>query len=277
MRHSWYESDVSKKKPKKPASIPRLHDMAAAEEPEAPVLQKVPERLASPFKDALSGLKKQMQEQAKAPVPPKVVPQSSPVVSRASKQLRGSGTFSADDKSALSLAMQGVKRLDEPSRGARVLASGPRIESRIADAATIKTSVEQNARARLDALVAEDVNFRIEREGGHISAMRAGLPARIVRELVRRTRVDESLDLHGMTQREAQDAVLSFVKRVKRTGLDLVCIVHGKGMHSEGGVGVLRDAVVATLTGPAASHVRAFVTAPEVLGGSGALLVEIAR
>ncbi len=273
---------MTKKKPKKPAPISSLHNLGGADEPEAPpVLQKVPERLASPFKDALSGLKKQMQEQAKAPVPPKVVPQSPRVVSgavlRASKELRGSGTFTDADKSALSLAMQGVKRLDEPSKGARVLASGPRIASRTADAATVNSSVEQNARARLDALVAEDVNFRIEREGEHISAMRAGLPARIVRDLMRRTRVDESLDLHGMTQREAQEATVSFLKRVKRMGLDLVCIVHGKGRHSEGGVGVLRDAVVATLTGAAASHVHAFVTAPDVLGGSGALLVEIAR
>ena len=263
---------MTKKKPRKPVPTLSLEDP-----PEAPVLQKVPERLASPFKDALSGLKKQMQEQAKAPVPVKPVPQSPAVVSRVNKHLRGGPAFSDDDKRALSMAMQGVKRLDEPSRGARVLASGPRIQSRTADAAEIKSSVEQNARARLDALVAEDVNFRIEREGGHISAMRAGLPARIVRELSRRTRVDESLDLHGMTQREAQDAVVTFIKRVKRSGLDLVCLVHGKGMHSEGGVGVLRDAVVATLTGPAASHVRAFVTAPEALGGSGALLVEIAR
>ncbi len=269
---------MSKKKPRKPAPFPSLHE---PEEPEAPALQKVPERLASPFRDALSGLKKQMQEQAKAPVKPlaklNVAPQSAPVVSRASKELRSSAKFSDADKSALSLAMQGVKRLDEPSRGARVLSSGPRIESRTAEAASMRSSVEQNARARLDALVAEDVNFRIEREDGHVSAMRAGLPPRVARELMRRTRVDESLDLHGMTQREAQEAVVSFLKRVKRSGLDLVCLVHGKGNHSEGGVGVLRDAVIHALTGPAASHVRAFVTAPEVLGGSGALLVEIAR
>ncbi len=241
------------------------------------MLPKVPERLASPFRDALSGLKKQMQEQAKqglAPKPSKPVPQSPAVVSR---KLSSSGAFSDDDKSALGLAMQGVKRLDHSAKATRLVGTGPRIQSRTAQAAEVRTSFEDNARARLDALVAEDVNFRIEREGAHVSAARVGLPPRVLRELARRTRVDETLDLHGMSQREAQDAVLSFIKRVKRTGLDLVCIVHGKGMHSEGGLGVLRDAVIAVLTGAAAPHVRAFVTAPEALGGSGALLVEVAR
>jgi len=268
---------VSKKKPRKPPQAKSPFASGdTSEEPEAPVLPKVPERLASPFRDALSGLKKQMQEQAKAGVVPKSkpVPQSPSVVTR---KLGSSGTFSDDDKSALSLAMQGVKRLDHSAKATRVVSTTPRIQSRTAQAAEVKVGVEDNARARLDALVAEDVNFRIEREGSHVSAARVGIPPRILRELARRTRADETLDLHGMNQREAQDAVLSFIKRVKRAGLDLVCVVHGKGVHSEGGVGVLRDAVIAVLTGAAAPHVRAFVTAPEALGGSGALLVEIAR
>jgi len=261
---------VSKKK-QKPAR-PAITDGTAPEPPV--VLQKAPERLAQPFKNALSGLKKQLDEQQKkaaAPVKPAVAPPLSP------KKLRAAAQFSEDDKTALSLAMQGVKRLDDASKAARVLASGPRVQSRTQEVASIKSSGEDNARARLDALVAEDVCFRIERDHGHVSAARAGLPPRVARDLRRRTRVDESLDLHGKTQREAQEAVVSFLKRVKRAGLDLVCIVHGKGNHSEGGLGVLQDAVVATLTGAGAAHVRAFVTAPDALGGSGALLVEIQR
>lgn len=261
---------MSKKKQKPPRG-----PVPSAGEPEVPVvLPKAPEKLASPFKNALTGLKKQLEAQQKAEQAPKK-PQPAPQLSP--KKLRAAAQFSEDDKTALSLAMQGVKRLDDSTKPGRVLASGPRVPSRTAEAASIKTSGEDNARARLDALVAEDVCFRIEREQGHVSAARAGLPPRVARELQRRTRVDETLDLHGKTQREAQEAVVSFLKRVKRAGLDLVCIVHGKGHHSEGGLGVLQDAVVATLTGPAAAHVRAFVTAPDVLGGSGAVLVEIHR
>jgi len=55
-----------------------------------------------------------------------------------------------------------------------------------------------------------------------------------------------------------------------------VCVVHGKGLRSEGGVGVLRDAAVdALVDSGAATLVLAFVTAPESCGGSGALLVEL--
>jgi DNA-nicking Smr family endonuclease len=66
------------------------------------------------------------------------------------------------------------------------------------------------------------------------------------------------------------------VRKAHRRGLDVLCIVHGKGQHSEGGKGVLRDAVLSALTETgAAPLVLAFVTAPDVLGGSGALLVEL--
>jgi DNA-nicking Smr family endonuclease len=97
-----------------------------------------------------------------------------------------------------------------------------------------------------------------------------------VRELARRTRASETLDLHGHNQREAHDAVVSFVRKGHKKGLSALCIVHGKGQHSEGGLGVLRDVVVRALTETGASQlVMAFVTAPEVLGGSGAMLVEL--
>ncbi len=263
---------MSKKKRKKLASP------GPTEAADPPAMQQVPGRLASPFRDALSGLKKQMQADAKLQVAAKPVPQSAAVVLRAGRQLRGSAAFTPDDKSALSRAMLGVKRLDHAAKPVRVVGGGPPIASRTAAASAVDGSVEDSARARLDALVAEDVNFRIEREDGHVTAARVGLPPRVVRELMRRTRVDGTLDLHGLTQRQAQEAVVSFIRRVKREGLDLVRIVHGKGKHSEDGVGVLCDVVIASLTGSgAAAHVRAFVTAPDALGGSGALLVDIAR
>src|SRR5687768_3079535 len=104
----WYDPSVSKKKRRKPTPPSHFAPDHTTDEPEAPVLPKVPERLASPFRDALSGLKKQMEDAAKLPAAakPKPVVQSPSGVSR---KLGGSATFSADDKSALSLAMQGVK------------------------------------------------------------------------------------------------------------------------------------------------------------------------
>lgn len=44
--------------------------------------------------------------------------------------------------------------------------------------------------------------------------------------------IDASLDLHGMTGREAEAALASFFAAAERTGCSKVMIVHGKGLHS---------------------------------------------
>jgi len=236
-------------------------------------LPRAPERLATPFKGALGALKKQLEEQAKlakeeAKKPP---PPPAPVRPVTRKQ-RG---LAEDEAVALSLAMQGVKPL-AGARPSRVTATTPKLDSRTGAVAPFGRSAEDEARSRLDDLVAQDVNFRIEREGEFVRAARSDAPPRVVRELARRTRASETLDLHGQSQREARESIVSFVRRSHKQGLSLVCIVHGKGQHSEGGVGVLRDVAIHALTDTAAAPlVYAFVTAPEVCGGSGALLVEL--
>jgi DNA-nicking Smr family endonuclease len=47
--------------------------------------------------------------------------------------------------------------------------------------------------------------------------------------------IDASLDLHGMTAREAEAALASFFAAAERTGCRKVMIVHGKGLHSASG------------------------------------------
>lgn len=44
--------------------------------------------------------------------------------------------------------------------------------------------------------------------------------------------IDASIDLHGMTSREAEAALASFFAVAERTGCRKVMIVHGKGLHS---------------------------------------------
>ncbi|MFT3927212.1 MAG: Smr/MutS family protein [Myxococcales bacterium] len=263
-----------KKKPRGPLPPPFGSSIEDAEEAEPkPVLPRAPERLASPFKQALSGLKKELDERAKAaqtkpkaPVPPPVA-----------RPIKRDKTLPEDDAMALSLAMQGVKRLDDKQAG-RVSANAPKFASRTAQVVPFGESAEDQARARLQALVAQDVRFRIEGDRDFVSGSRIDADARVVRELRRRTRAAETLDLHGMNQRESREAVVSFIRRCHTKGIDIVCIVHGKGQHSEAGLGVLRDTAVKALTETgAAPLVRAFVTAPDVLGGAGALLVELKR
>jgi DNA-nicking Smr family endonuclease len=171
--------------------------------------------------------------------------------------------------------MQGVKPLAD-QRPTRVALKTPRPTTRTAEVAPFPAEHENEARRRLDQLVTADVSFQIEREQDYVRGLRHGAQPRLLRELAKRPRANQTLDLHGMTQREARDAVVAFVRKAHKEGLDVLSIVHGKGHHSEGGQGVLRDAVIEALTEtPAALRVSCFITAPEALGGSGALLVEL--
>lgn len=89
--------------------------------------------------------------------------------------------------------------------------------------------------------------------------------------------VHGELDLHGLREAEAERAVERFLVAQSRARSLAVVIVHGRGRGSEGGRGVLRDAIAGWLSkGRAAGLVRAFVTAPEARGGAGAVLVLLA-
>lgn len=228
-----------------------------------------------PFADALGGLKAQAKargaEASAPPPPPKRVPRP---VARAG---HGSSPLSDDDRDALGMAMVGVTPLRDggPRRVSRSAAGAP---SRTAEVAQQAEGSEERARARLDALVAAGVSFRVERQDEFVRAARLGLDPGVLRRLGQRRGADETLDLHGLSQPEARRALLQFVRRSHRKGLSLVCVVHGKGLHSEDGVGVLRELAIDTLVDSGcAPCVLAFCTAPQVLGGTGALLVELSH
>lgn len=252
---------MAKKRKGQGAGKPAADDTSAA-------LPKPPERLGTPFKDALGPLKKQMEAAAKAAQEKPKPPPPPPPSKRKRAELD-------DEAMALSLAMQGVKPLADQRPG-RVTATTPKLASRTAQIAPFGRSAEDEARARLDDLVARDVSFRIETDVDYVRGSRMDAPPRVTRELARRTRASETLDLHGMTQSQARDEVVRFVRRTHKAGLSVICVVHGKGLRSEGGVGVLRDVAIRALTETGASQlVLAFVTAPEAAGGSGALFVEL--
>ena len=238
---------------------------------EAP-LPKAPERLGSPFRAALEPLKKQLDAREKAEKERKLAAKVAPPVYKPKKAAKQDAS---DDDTALSLAMHGVVPLDDKKAG-RFVGNAPRPPSRTAKVAPFGKTAEDDARARLDALVAQEVRFRIQQDETFVWGVRADAQERVARELHRRTRAAETLDLHGRTAREAREELVSFVRKAHRRGLDVLCIVHGKGQHSEDGKGVLRDVVLSALTETgAAPLVRAFVTACDALGGGGAMLVEL--
>ena len=78
-------------------------------------------------------------------------------------------------------------------------------------------------------------------------------------------------DLHGMTAAEACASVKAFIDRSRHSRHRCICIVHGRGLHSEGRTPILRDRVRTYLR----SHrsVLAYADAPRSDGGAGAVYV----
>jgi DNA-nicking Smr family endonuclease len=91
--------------------------------------------------------------------------------------------------------------------------------------------------------------------------------------------IDARLDLHGMTQAEAHDALLGFLRRTQGRGGRLVLVITGKGSgDAYGGRGVLKRAVPLWLRLPEfRSLVTGFENAAIGHGGEGALYVTVRR
>jgi DNA-nicking Smr family endonuclease len=111
------------------------------------------------------------------------------------------------------------------------------------------------------------------------------LDRRLRRELARgRGAIDGALDLHGLTQAEAHQALRGFLRHSQARGARLVIVVTGKGgpMDAPGPFGaergVLRRLAPHWLREPdLRSIVMGFEEAGRAHGGSGALYVRLRR
>lgn len=245
---------------------------AGGEGADAPfVLEKAPERLSSPFKAALKGL---------SPVDPRAKAKANIVKapSRISASRPPPAISTAADKQEWSRAYSGVTPLDAPERR-RVSSAAPEVAAPAARRASSRegSGSEEAARRRLAALVSGGVRFRISRdEDGRVEALRSGGDERKLAGLSKAGIFEVSLDLHGKRAAEVDGLVSRFVRAEHRRGARVVLIVHGKGLHSEEGVGVLdREALRALTEGGAAPFVLAVRTAAANDGGLGALVVRL--
>jgi DNA-nicking Smr family endonuclease len=83
------------------------------------------------------------------------------------------------------------------------------------------------------------------------------------------------LDLHGMSAEAAESAIADFIASSSRSGLEKVLVIHGKGLHSEGGKPVLKKAARKVLEAhPLAGRIG---EASRAEGGSGALWVIVKK
>jgi DNA-nicking Smr family endonuclease len=173
--------------------------------------------------------------------------------------------------------MAGVQALPE-DRAHRIPATASRIE-RAAAAGPAPTDPDAEARSRMRSLVSEGIRFETTDDGERLEGRRMDVDPRELRRLRRaQYAVDGKLDLHGLAAGEAREALEAFVRKRAGDGDRVVLVVHGKGTHSPRGHAILRGEIAAWLSqGKSSRHVAAFATAPDDHGGTGALLVLLAR
>jgi DNA-nicking Smr family endonuclease len=86
--------------------------------------------------------------------------------------------------------------------------------------------------------------------------------------------VQVELDLHHLPSAEAERLLKAFLTRARDDGRACVRVIHGKGLRSESGP-VLKAMVDGLLRHR--GDVLAFASAPPAQGGTGAVLVLLAR
>lgn len=79
----------------------------------------------------------------------------------------------------------------------------------------------------------------------------------------------DSLDLHGLSNDEARQLLVTFLHHATQGGLRCVNVIHGKGWRDEGRDGILKVNTRHWLTQHA--QVLAFCEAPQNAGGGGAV------
>ena len=84
-----------------------------------------------------------------------------------------------------------------------------------------------------------------------------------------------TLDLHGLTYSEAESEINKFLDEAIESNIQKVAIIHGKGLHSQDGVGVLKDLVYKIIND---KGIARDITVPKPqYGGSGAVWIIIKK
>jgi len=84
-----------------------------------------------------------------------------------------------------------------------------------------------------------------------------------------------SVDLHGFGVKDALAATERFLRDAQAAGVAEVRIVYGKGRHSPGGRGVLREVVPRWLAGDGKRYVASASPEPDAFGEDAAILVAL--
>ena len=170
-----------------------------------------------------------------------------------------------DDGALFREAVGPVKPLPESSLPPRM--PRPRPAARMAERDEIEARGEfQRGLGDAAALAAGDV----------LSYRSDALPATVFQRLKRgRFSAQDELDLHGATVAQAESMLRAFIAEAHAHEFGCVRIIHGKGRRDDGGMPVLKNLVDRVLRQRA--DILAFHSAPAAQGGTGAVLVLLAR
>jgi DNA-nicking Smr family endonuclease len=214
-----------------------------------------------PFNNPFGQLKLEKPKPPEKPSAPKAAPPSS-------KKSRPSD----EDEAALFLASVG--EVYPVRKGPRV--SAPPIPARTASH-VVDSEVE--ALTELAELVAGTGSLDVASTESSIEAAASGLDPRILKRLrAGDYSFQAQLDLHGLTRAEAKDALTQFILQSRSQKKRCVLVVHGRGLHSEDQIPVLKETVQSLLArGRLADSVLAFTSARPQDGGTGAVYVLLRR
>ena len=169
-----------------------------------------------------------------------------------------------DDATEFRAAIGPVRRLPE-------IADAPRAPRPRATA----TMLLADERAALAESQRGDPARDADRIGDGVAWRRDTVPAQTLRRLKRAEfAIEDEIDLHASSERVAEDLLRRFLAEARDAAHHCVRIVHGKGLHSPQGP-VLKGLVERVLN--LRADVLAYASAPAALGGTGAVLVLLAR
>jgi len=86
--------------------------------------------------------------------------------------------------------------------------------------------------------------------------------------------INRTIDLHGMTRDKSIAALEKTMQSSLQTSDRVICVIHGRGLHSPDGRPILKQSIYQWLkNGPMSAHVLAVTPAPNTAGGSCLILL----
>jgi DNA-nicking Smr family endonuclease len=207
-----------------------------------------------------------------ATAPKSPLPRTPPPPPKPTAKSARAAQSAADDDALFRFAMEEVDAL--PARKgappAEVTGPPPRIERADEDA---------EALARLAELVATGDGLDLADTDGSLEGIARGVDEALLVALRRGDfSVQGHVDLHGLSAEAGRAELEKFLVESRRRGHRCVVVVHGRGLHSQDQVPVIKERMSSWMTrGRLSKFVLAFATARPVDGGAGALYVLLRR